>query len=121
MYSIQFGTALDVSYLIKMLPVGIDKNISKWAVVGFSLGGHATILALAHYPLIHVGVSIVGCADYETLMTNRARDLGYAVPPISYQHISGQLLECLKISDPINLVENFKGKKLLLLNGGQNL
>ena len=48
MWAIQYGTASDVSYLITVLPMFLNMTIQKWGVCGVSLGGHATLLALAH-------------------------------------------------------------------------
>ena len=97
---------MDCSYLIKLVPSFIKKDIADWACVGFSLGGHTTCLALANEPKITSGVSIVGCGDYETLMINRALSLGYQVPPTCYDHLPRQLLTLLRSTDPVNLPEN---------------
>jgi hypothetical protein len=69
MYAIQLGTAWDVSYLTQTIPLYIP-TIRRWGVVGFSLGGHASLLSLVQSPTIQVGVSIVGCGDYEKLMVS---------------------------------------------------
>ncbi|KAJ3271259.1 hypothetical protein HDV01_006931 [Terramyces sp. JEL0728] len=104
MFAIQYGTAKDVSYLIDCLPLFLD--IKKWWVFGFSLGGHATLLALVEDERLELGISIVGCGDYSTLM--KMRDL-----PVSHA-----LESLLKKRDPINNIGKLKGRDFLCLNGG---
>ena len=48
MYAIQLGTAADVTYLKKLIPVWLNQDVASWGVCGFSLGGHATLLLLAN-------------------------------------------------------------------------
>jgi hypothetical protein len=83
-------------------------------------GGHATNLALAHDSKISVGVSICGCGDYQNLITKRAKRIGYDTPPESYRFISQKILDCVNENDPIKLAPKFKGRKLLLLSGGES-
>lgn len=80
MFSIQMGTAHDVSLLISMLPAYLPSatasgggRVELWACVGVSLGGHAAWLTLVHEPRISVGVPIIGCCDYLALMRQRLR------------------------------------------------
>lgn len=117
MYAIQMGTAADVSFLIKMIPIATKKVISLWSVVGFSMGAHSTLLAMSHEPMISFGVSIAGCGDYKTLIMERASHLGLSMPPDSYEYISHELLEFIKANDSINLADRFYGKKLLMIQG----
>ena len=46
------GTVKDLSFLIDVLPSYIfphdERTIGEWVLAGFSLGGHATWLALRH-------------------------------------------------------------------------
>ncbi|RKO85754.1 hypothetical protein BDK51DRAFT_12708, partial [Blyttiomyces helicus] len=48
MWGIQYGTARDVSYLVDVLEAFLSIRVRAWGVVGKSLGGHATLLALAN-------------------------------------------------------------------------
>jgi hypothetical protein len=52
MYSIQVGTARDVSFLIDFLPSVVfpkgERTVTDWFIAGISLGGHSTWLAMAH-------------------------------------------------------------------------
>lgn len=106
MYSIQYGSAMDISFLIDAIP--LYKGINKWGVLGFSLGGHAALLSLTLDPRLSVGVSVVGCGDYESLMESRGVD----IPPA--------LKDLLIKRDPLYLSDRFIGKHLLCLYGGQD-
>ncbi|KAJ3091799.1 hypothetical protein HK102_013390 [Quaeritorhiza haematococci] len=71
MYSIQLGTARDVSFLIDTLPMFLEFRPRKWGCIGVSLGGHATLLAVANEVRLSAAVSIIGCGDYIALMGDR--------------------------------------------------
>jgi len=43
-----------------------------WAVAGVSLGGHSTWHCLKDDPRVTIGIPIIGCPDFLTLMTARA-------------------------------------------------
>ncbi|KAJ8520000.1 hypothetical protein ONZ45_g3144 [Pleurotus djamor] len=116
----------DVSHLIDVLPAHLfpndDREIVEWGIAGISLGGHSSWLALAHEPRITYGIPILGCADYISLMSERAKssNVVFAAPafPLSLTHLVGQ-------KDPVSVpfdkasVENpFFGKKILALRGG---
>ncbi|KAJ3009209.1 hypothetical protein HKX48_008092 [Thoreauomyces humboldtii] len=118
MYALQQGTACDASFLIDHLPGYLGRDVTSWGVFGVSLGGHATLLALANEPRLRVGVSIIGCGDYLTLMTQRAAKADMGVPPDSDECINGQLVRLVEARDPVNRADAFKDKKVLMLNGG---
>ena len=77
MFSIYRGTALDTSLLLDHIasyafpdrPIRISQNI----VLGISLGGHAAWHVLLHDQRFDSGVVVIGCPDYLTLMSDRAR------------------------------------------------
>jgi hypothetical protein len=48
MWTIQYGTALDVSFLIDVLPGYLGIRPRMYGITGISLGGHSTLLALAN-------------------------------------------------------------------------
>ena len=78
MFSIYHGTSLDTSQLITYLssyifPSSAHITISTNLVLGISLGGHAAWHCILHDPRITAAVITIGCPDYITLMTNRAR------------------------------------------------
>ncbi|KAI9798836.1 MAG: hypothetical protein M1825_004959 [Sarcosagium campestre] len=76
MFSIYRGTAIDTSLLLDYLPSYVfpdcQRSITTNIVLGISLGGHAAWQALMHEPRISAGIIIIGCADYASLMTDRA-------------------------------------------------
>lgn len=77
MFSIYRGTALDTSLLLDHIasyafpgrPIQISQNI----VLGVSLGGHAVWHVLLHDPRFDTGVAVIGCPDYLSMMSDRAR------------------------------------------------
>ncbi|KAI9209492.1 uncharacterized protein BJ171DRAFT_487171 [Polychytrium aggregatum] len=110
MWAIQYGTACDLSYLIDVLPFFLPPEtgaIWRWIVVGVSLGGHSTLLAMAKDERIKIGISIIGCGDYSSLMNYRAKR-----QPV--------FVESLRRHDPVHLPLQFKGRSLLLLHGGDD-
>jgi len=127
MYSIQTGTARDVSFLIDFLPSYIfaDGNqIVDWGVAGISLGGHSTWIALSQDSRIRTGIPIIGCPDYIALIKQRAEKSSV---PFSPPYIPGSLLETIGKFDPASQpykatdVSNpFLGKKVLILSGQED-
>ncbi|MBW0548067.1 hypothetical protein O181_087782 [Austropuccinia psidii MF-1] len=79
MYSIQLGTAQDVSFLIDFLPAYLfpsdQRKISNWGLIGISLGAHSTWLAAAHDKRINFLIPIIGSPNFKKLMSNRASNL----------------------------------------------
>ena len=71
------GTATDTSQLITYLPGYVfpkaEHKIVDHMVLGISLGGHSVWHLLLHEPRITTGIVIIGCPDYVSLMTDRAR------------------------------------------------
>lgn len=106
---------------------------------GFSLGGHTTLLALANgtyyyllmviktnsrvEPRYSVGVSIVGCADYLSLMKLRYKlvyGLEWDTPHqvISFDSlVNSNLVKLLEKFDSVNRIDQFNHKKLLMIFG----
>ncbi|KAJ7454866.1 Alpha/Beta hydrolase protein [Mycena latifolia] len=128
MYSIQTGTAKDVSFVMDFLPAylfpGGERTISEWGVAGVSLGGHSTWIAGAADPRLKLMVPIIGCPDYLGLMVPRAEAQGIAMGP---PHFPESLLKVISESTLTGLPytskgdENpFLGKKVLVLSGGSD-
>ncbi|KAJ3206340.1 hypothetical protein HK099_000570, partial [Clydaea vesicula] len=115
MWSVQFGTAKDISYLIDVFPAYAGIKISDWGCFGVSLGGHTTLLTMAHEPRIKVGVSIIGCGDYVSLLTSRALNQKEIFPKDDLRH--NLFLDLLAKNDPINLTDRLKRRPLLCCNG----
>ncbi|CDZ96289.1 hypothetical protein [Phaffia rhodozyma] len=126
MYAVYSGTAQDVSFLIDFLPALLfpegDKTIEEFMVAGVSLGGHAAWTVLRHEPRVEIGIPIIGCPDFASLMTARlaSQNLKFE-PPI----IPDTFRALIKQRDPVNCSfqaesakENpFIGKKILVLSG----
>jgi len=126
MWTIQTGTAQDVSFLIDYLeahlfPAG-ERTIVEWGVAGISLGGHSTWIAAAEDPRVKLAIPIIGCPDYLKLMVPRAAAHGIAMGP---PHFPESLLKVIRAKALTALPytskgpENpFLGKKVLILSGG---
>jgi len=108
MYAIQVGTAHDVSNIADFLPSYLypedERTIDQWAIAGFSLGGHATWIALKNDKRLEVGIPIVGCPDYLSLIIDRAKignvDVG------SPAHFPPSLIRYIEEHDPISALPN---------------
>ncbi|KAL7748837.1 hypothetical protein RI367_005750 [Sorochytrium milnesiophthora] len=126
MYAVQYGSAKDVSFLIDVLPPFLQARglvAERWGVAGISLGAHAALIAVANEERLDVAVSIVGCADYETLMTGRYERLQQhekTVPPFSVLFPSS-MRAMLQQVDPVHRVAQHPlSAKLLFLAGGED-
>ncbi|KAF8958322.1 Alpha/Beta hydrolase protein [Flammula alnicola] len=128
MYSIQVGTAKDVSFLIDFLPAYLfphdECKVDAWGVAGISLGGHSTWLALSQDPRIGLGIPIIGCPDYLELIKRRAETSNI---PFTAPYVPSSFLEFIGLSDPASknyasLEESnpFLGKKILVLSGEED-
>ncbi|KAI0749921.1 Alpha/Beta hydrolase protein [Daedaleopsis nitida] len=128
MYAIQTGTAQDVSFLIDFLPSYLFPNgervISQWLVSGISLGGHSTWITLKIDPRVKLGIPIIGCPDYLTLIRSRAEQSSI---PIGPPYFPDSFMVYLKRNDPAATphtaadAENpFRGKKILVLCGQED-
>lgn len=77
LYAMIVGTAADVSYLVSFLPSCLfpsdDRIITRWAVTGKSLGGHAVWHVLLNDKRISVGVAMIGMPDYARLLEFRTK------------------------------------------------
>jgi len=126
MWTIQTGTAQDVSFLIDYLeaylfPAG-ERSIVEWGVAGISLGGHSTWIVAATDPRVKLAIPIIGCPDYLKLMEPRAAAHGIAMRP---PHFPESLLKVIRAKALTALPytsegpENpFLGKQVLVLSGG---
>jgi len=126
MYSIQTGTARDVSFLIDFIPAYLypsaERTISTWGVAGISLGGHSTWISLSSDPRVNIGIPIVGCPDFLTLMTERAKQYSLPIaPPYMPHHLLSYIHQHDPTSTPFSVLDTsnpFLGKKILILCGG---
>jgi len=128
MYAIYSGTSRDVSYLIDFLPAYLfpsgERRIAQWLVGGISLGGHASWLTLRTEPRVKLGIPIIGCPDFLTMMGERAVKNGLAAGP---PYFPDSLVALVQRDDPASApyasqgAENpFLGKKVLVLSGADD-
>ncbi|KAF3761167.1 hypothetical protein M406DRAFT_268223 [Cryphonectria parasitica EP155] len=80
MFGVVNGTVVDTRLLIDALPGYLfleaaprQPEFDQHLCLGVSLGGHSTWQTLFAEPRVTAGVSIIGCPDYQLLMTDRAR------------------------------------------------
>ncbi|KZV73126.1 hypothetical protein PENSPDRAFT_742562 [Peniophora sp. CONT] len=128
MYAIQTGTAKDVSFLIDFLPAYLfpsdERTITTWGMLGVSLGGHATWLTLKNDPRLTVGIPVIGCPDYLTLLELRADKHGLSLAP---PYMPASLRAYIKAHDPVttdyastSASNPFGGKRILVLSGAED-
>ncbi|KAG2139331.1 Alpha/Beta hydrolase protein [Suillus clintonianus] len=128
MYTIQTGSAQDVSFLIDHLPSFLypssQRTIVEWGMGGVSLGGHATWIALSREPRLKIGIPIIGCPDYTKLISQRALSSGVPFKPPYYPD---SLKEYVGAHDPAQLPYRatdasnpFLGRKILVLSGAND-
>ncbi|KAH8994813.1 Alpha/Beta hydrolase protein [Lactarius akahatsu] len=122
MYSILIGAVKDVSFLIDVLSSYVfphdERTIGEWVLAGFSLGGHATWLALRNEPRIRIGVPICGCVDYLALMEQRTEKLGI---PRTAPYFPESLRALVGVYDPVTPPPGaFVGKRILVLSGADD-
>lgn len=119
MYGVFLGTAMDVVTLIDMIPARLGLTSDRIGMTGGSLGGHATLMAMALDPRIRVGVPLIGSGDYRRLMELRAasnkcpaKDFESFFPP--------ELDSIVKLRDPLYRAAVFADRPLLMLNGADD-
>ena len=116
MYGIIIGTAMDIRTIIDMLPATLGIDTRRVGVTGGSLGGHVTLMAMAHDPRIAAGAALIGSGDFLRLMELRAA--ANNCPPGQFdQFFPASLREAVKRYDPINNPAAFADRPLLMTNG----
>lgn len=128
MYTIQTGSAEDVSFLIDHLPSFLypsgERTIVGWGMGGVSLGGHSTWIALSREPRLSLGIPIIGCPDYTKLISQRAASSDV---PFSPPYFPTSLKSYVGKRDPAQLAYRAKdasnpffGKMVLVLSGKED-
>lgn len=117
MYEIIVGTASDISLLIGMLPARLGIAPAGIAVTGFSLGGHASLIAMCLDQRIDCAVPFIGSGDYHTLMRLRTAQYGHDVKAFD-RYYEKRLKPLVKHYDPIEHPSVFADRPLCMVNGG---
>ncbi|KAL8636809.1 MAG: hypothetical protein Q9228_005840 [Teloschistes exilis] len=120
MFSIYHGTSTDTSLLITYLSSYVfsssDRQIDTNIVLGVSLGGHAAWQCLFHDPRVSAAIIVIGCPDYFSLMSDRARlsklpSWTHSSPPGTYffgsRDFPSGLIKAVETFDPAGM---FLGK-----------
>lgn len=66
---------------------------------------------------MEIGIPIIGCPDYKTLMLYRTEK---SKIPFASPYIPNSLLALIEKQDPVNNAKSFVGKKILVLSGGSD-
>ncbi|MFA4943463.1 MAG: prolyl oligopeptidase family serine peptidase [Lentisphaeria bacterium] len=119
MYGVFLGTAMDVGTLIDMIPARLGLTSERIGMTGGSLGGHATLLAMAVDPRIRVGVPLIGSGDYRRLMELRAAANNCPAADFD-QYFPPELAAVVNRRDPIHCAAVFADRPLLMLNGADD-
>jgi len=116
MYGCLVGLAMDISLLIDLLPARLGIDVGRVGMTGVSMGGHATLLAMAYDSRIAVGAPLIGGGDYRHLMELRAQTNSVPFDDFSNYYPPG-LDAMVRRYDPIHHAARFADRPLLLLNG----
>ena len=104
------GTASDISLLIDFLPASLGLAVDRVGMTGTSLGGFATLFAMAMDRRIRVGVPMTGGCDIK-----RAMEL-YGM----LDHYTAEVDALVRKYDPIHHAKAFSDRPLLMLNGAED-
>uniref|UniRef100_A0A0W0FKC6 Peptidase S9 prolyl oligopeptidase catalytic domain-containing protein n=1 Tax=Moniliophthora roreri TaxID=221103 RepID=A0A0W0FKC6_MONRR len=130
MYTMQAGTARDISFLIDFLPAYLFPNgetkIAEWGVAGISLGGHSTWITLCQGTafVYWYHMKLMSCQN-QGLMSARAEKFG--IPLEGSEYLPDSALDVIRRDDPAfapyqrsDSSNPFWGKKILILSGGSD-
>ncbi|KAL0088370.1 Alpha/Beta hydrolase protein [Phycomyces blakesleeanus] len=117
MWSMLYNSARTVSDLVDVLEHYLfgpqyESRVQVWGVVGFSMGGHASILAAAQDPRLTVCIPIVGTADFLGLMERRLQETDLS----AHAHLPKPFCEMVK-QRTANLENHLSSTKLLMISG----
>lgn len=116
MYGTMLGTMADVSLFLDLLPLRFGMDSGRIGITGSSLGGHVTLLAMAHDPRLAVGAPMIGGGDFLALARQRTAKFKRSAAAFERYH-KQRLGPVLKRHDPIENAAAFAGRPLLMTNG----
>jgi len=116
MFQMLIGTAEDVRTMIDYLGEVLGADQQKSGMMGVSMGAITTLLAATMEDQLKAAVSVVGGANFETLVRKSSLErIGLPVGQLTqFVESAGELI---KRYDPIYNVKRFRSVPLLLLNG----
>ena len=112
------GTARDATLLIDTIPACLGLTPRTWGMAGISLGGRATLTAMAHEPRLAAGAAMVAC-DYLGAWRHRCR-LGGLDPDRLQAAWSPALRDLVTRADVLHDPRVFADRPLLLVAGGRD-
>jgi dienelactone hydrolase len=116
MFQVLIGTVEDVRTVIDYLGEVLGADLKTVGMMGVSMGAITTLLAATMEDRLKAAVSVIGGADFGTLV--RKSSLGRIGLPVGqmtqFVESAGELI---KRYDPIHNVQRFRSMPLLLLNG----
>ena len=116
MFQMLIGTAEDVRTVIDYLGEDLGADQEKAGMMGVSMGAITTLLAATMEDRLKVAVSVIGGANFQTLVTkSHLERIGLPVGQLTqFVESAGGLI---KRYDPIYNAQRFRSIPLLLLNG----
>jgi len=126
MYSQMMATMQEISLLLDFLAPKISVQFEQAAVLGFSQGGHAALLAFTHEPRLNVCISVLSAGDYTLNMAKRFEYFNHVAAkrksprlPSFQQLFPDAFAKTIQRLDPIsNTTQLARGyRPLLMLNG----
>jgi len=116
MFQMLIGTAEDVRTVIDYLGEVLGADQKKAGMMGVSMGAITTLLAATMEDRLKAAVSVIGGANFQTLVTkSHLERIGLPVGQLTqFVESAGELI---KRYDPIFNVQRFRSIPLLLLNG----
>ncbi|KAI9029025.1 Alpha/Beta hydrolase protein [Phycomyces nitens] len=117
MWSMLYNSSRTISDLMDVLEHYLfgpqtEPRVQVWGVLGFSMGGHASILAAAQDPRLTVCIPIVGTADFLGLMERRLEEADLS----QHAHLPRPFCEMVR-QRTANLEGHLSTTKLLMISG----
>ncbi len=116
-FGVLVGTAMDVVALIDFLPACLGVRTDRVGMTGFSLGGFATLAAMALEPRIAAATAFIAGGCFYTFMEQLVAN-GQADADSFDANLSPALTAALQRYDAVHNAAAFADRPLLLVNGG---
>lgn len=118
-YGVYTGTAQDISHIIDFLPAVFGFIPRKVGVMGFSLGGHCSMVARVIDRRINFVVPICGTTDRKSMLKSRFIQKGGSGDEFE-KNLPIGMNEAFQKYEPINNLEKLKGCEIFLISGGKD-